>query len=214
MTRLPPAHAERDVAVAATKALARPLFGTWNAGAAAALDRLLAPDYVLHPGDRPDVRGLDAYRAFTAAYRAALPGLHWTVGDDVGSDGRQKQGGSMTVQGLCWLGVRTPHFAETVAFYRDVLGLEQLKDELDAAAFRLGDGTEVHVYGPNDADHDFFGVGPVVGLLVDDFAATRARMVAAGIEFIGAVQQDGTATWNHFRGPDGNVYEIMERTEG
>ena len=117
----------------------------------------------------------------------------------------------MSVKSLCWMGVRTPRFAETVAFYRDVLHLDQMRDEANAASFRLDDGTELHVYGPEDEDHAFFGVGPVVGLLVDDCAGTRARMLDAGIEFIGPVQADAGATWNHFRGPDGNVYELMER---
>jgi catechol 2,3-dioxygenase-like lactoylglutathione lyase family enzyme len=112
---------------------------------------------------------------------------------------------------LVWMGVRTERFQEMVAFYRDVLGLETLKDEPNAAWFRLEDGTEVHVYGSGDEDHDFFGPGPVVGLLVDDFETTREQMLAAGIEFIGPVQQDGDTVWNHFRGPDGNVYEIMSR---
>ena len=117
----------------------------------------------------------------------------------------------MAVESLVWLGVRTPRFAETAAFYRDVLGLEVLWESPGDARFRLADGTEVHVYGPTDEDHAFFGPGPVVGLLVDDFHATRARMVAAGIEFIGPVQRAGTTVWNHFRGPDDNVYEIMSR---
>ena len=117
----------------------------------------------------------------------------------------------MAVRSLVWLGVRTAGFAETAAFYGDVLGLEVLRHEPDDARFRLADGTEVHVYGPGDPDHAFFGPGPVVAFLVDDFAATRERMVAAGIEFIGPVQREGSAMWNHFRGPDGNVYEIMPR---
>ncbi len=49
----------------------------------------------------------------------------------------------------------------------------------------------------------------VVGLWVDDFDETRARMSAAGIQFIGEPQRDGSTAWNHYRGPDGNIYEIM-----
>lgn len=79
----------------------------------------------------------------------------------------------MTFQALCWFGMRTPRFAETVAFYRDVLGLELVRTGPEAARFRLRDGTELHVYGPGDADHDFFGSAPVVGFLVGDVAATR-----------------------------------------
>lgn len=109
------------------------------------------------------------------------------------------------------MGVRTERFQEMVSFYRDVLGLETLKDEPNAAWFCLADGTEVHVDGPGDEDHDFFGPGTVVGLLVDDFESTRKQMLAAGIEFIGPVQRDGEDVWNHFRGPDGNIYEILHR---
>lgn len=117
----------------------------------------------------------------------------------------------MAIRSLVWMGVRTAHFAETVDFYRDVMGLEIVREASAAVWFRLGDGTELHVYGHDDADHDFFGSGPVVGFEVDDFEATRAGMLAAGIAFIGEPQRDGGTVWNHFRGPDGNVYEIMER---
>ncbi len=117
----------------------------------------------------------------------------------------------MAIQSLVWMGVRTPHFRETVAFYRDVMELEIIREAPAAVWFRLGNGTELHVYGLADDDHDFFGPGPVVGFDVADFAATRARMIAAGITFIGDPQRDGGTVWNHFHGPDGNVYEIIER---
>ena len=34
-------------------------------------------------------------------------------------------------------------------------------------------------------------------------------MIDAGIAFIGEPQRDGGSAWNHYRGPDGNVYEII-----
>src|SRR5689334_15594181 len=118
----------------------------------------------------------------------------------------------MAVRSFMWMGVRTKRFAETVAFYRDVLQLPIAHQQDAAVWFRLANGNELHVYGLDDQDHDFFGDGPVVGFEVDDFAATRARMIAAGIVFIGEPQRDDAAVWNHFRGPDGNIYEIMERS--
>jgi catechol 2,3-dioxygenase-like lactoylglutathione lyase family enzyme len=117
----------------------------------------------------------------------------------------------VTARSLAWLGVKTARSAEMAAFYRDVLGLEVLRDEPGDARFRLGDGTEVHVYGDEDDDHAFFGPGPVVAFWVDDFAVTRVRMEEAGIRFIGPVQREGDTVWNHFEGPDGNIYEIMGR---
>jgi catechol 2,3-dioxygenase-like lactoylglutathione lyase family enzyme len=113
------------------------------------------------------------------------------------------------VRSLGFLGVRTEAFAEMTALYLDVLGLQPTLERSGAAWFRADDGTAIHVYAANDPDHDFFGAGPVVGLVVDDFDVTRAAMSAAGIAFIGEPQRDGEQAWNHYRAPDGNVYEII-----
>jgi catechol 2,3-dioxygenase-like lactoylglutathione lyase family enzyme len=113
------------------------------------------------------------------------------------------------VRALGFLGVRTAAFDATVALYRDVLHLDQVHETPGAAWFRTSDGTPIHVYAEGDIDHEFFDSGPVVGLLVDDFDATRAAMVAAGVAFIGEPQRESGSAWNHFRGPDGNVYEII-----
>jgi catechol 2,3-dioxygenase-like lactoylglutathione lyase family enzyme len=93
-------------------------------------------------------------------------------------------------------------------FYRDVLQLEVILERPGATWFRLGDGAEVHVYGPGDEDHDFFGSAPVIGFAVDSFPGVHAAMTAAGIEFIyPEPQRAGGRAWQHFRGPDGNIYE-------
>ena len=110
------------------------------------------------------------------------------------------------------MGVRTERFTETVAFYRDLVQLPVLHVAEAAVHFQLGDGTELHIYRADDPDHQFFGVGPVVGLAVDDVAAARERMEAAGIAFIGEPQEAGGIGWSHFHGPDGNIYEIIGPT--
>ena len=116
----------------------------------------------------------------------------------------------MTVRSLGWLGVRTSKAAAMCAFYRDVLGLEVIRELPGATWFRLADGTEAHVYAEEDEHHGFFGGGPVVGFAVDSFAATRAAMISAGVEFLyPEPQRDGGRAWQHFRAPDGNVYEII-----
>ncbi len=89
--------------------------------------------------------------------------------------------------------------------------VELLSEGENHAWFRLKDGCELHVYGPGDDDHRFFGESPCVGFLVEDFAGARQEMIASGIEFIGDPQTSDEATWNHYTGPDGNVYEIMSR---
>ena len=118
-----------------------------------------------------------------------------------------------TVNGLGFLGVRIDDpswFETTVALYRDTLGLTPFREEPGRLVwFRLGDGTELHVYGPADTDHVVFGDRPCVGLVVDDVDATRARMEAAGIEVLWEAQRDADRAWAHYRGPDGTVYELI-----
>jgi catechol 2,3-dioxygenase-like lactoylglutathione lyase family enzyme len=117
------------------------------------------------------------------------------------------------VHGLAWMGVRTARFAETSAFL-ERLGLTPERSESEMAVFRAGNGDTVEVFGPGDEDHRHFDTGPVVGFLVDDVAAARRELEAAGVEFIGPVERDGGMVWTHLRGPDGNVYELTQRQEG
>jgi catechol 2,3-dioxygenase-like lactoylglutathione lyase family enzyme len=97
----------------------------------------------------------------------------------------------VSILGFTFVGVRTERFAQVRTSYRHVLGMSMIKDEPRAAWFITPAGDEVHVYGPGDADHGFFMQGPVVDLRVDDFAATRAAMLPAGIRFRGEPQADG-----------------------
>jgi len=124
----------------------------------------------------------------------------------------------MTVQRLGFLGVRLSdpdRFAATVALYRDTLGLAVIAEVSGVSTwFRLDDGTELHVYGPLDEDHVSFGATPCVGLAVANVAAVRARMEAAGIEFLWESRDDGRAAWAHYRGPDGAVYELIGPSGG
>jgi catechol 2,3-dioxygenase-like lactoylglutathione lyase family enzyme len=114
------------------------------------------------------------------------------------------------VRGLGWMGVRTAAADAMVGMYRDALGLEVVHEGAGSTWFRTGDGTQIHVYGPTDDDHDFFGSGPVVGLSVERFEPARAALEAAGIEFVyPEPQRAGGIAWQHFRAPDGNVYEII-----
>jgi hypothetical protein len=117
------------------------------------------------------------------------------------------------VHGLGFLGVRiedSARFGAAVSLYRDTLGLVPFREEPERLVwFRLGDGTELHLYGPEDTDHTAFGVRPCVGLVVGDVSATRSRMEAAGIDFLWETQRDDVREWAHYRGPDGAVYELI-----
>ena len=119
----------------------------------------------------------------------------------------------MQVKGLTWLGLRTTQFEEMVKFFRDVMGMQPIRDEAEIAGFELTNGTQVELYRTEEAFHAFFTTGPVVAFWVDDVDAARAAMEAAGIEFIGPIQRAGKTRWNHFRAPDGTVFEILSRAD-
>ncbi|MGH2382543.1 MAG: VOC family protein, partial [Candidatus Limnocylindria bacterium] len=107
------------------------------------------------------------------------------------------------------VGFRTDRFEEMVGLFRDLIGLEVIRDVPGATWFRLGADAELHVYADTDPDHAFFTTGPVVGLRVPDVDATRARLEAAGLELLTEVERTQDAAWCHFRAADGTVLEII-----
>ncbi len=114
----------------------------------------------------------------------------------------------MEVTGITWAGTRTSRFEETVRFFRDVMGIELVGEQSGFASLKMPGGDKFEVFGPDDTDHDFMTTGPVVGFGVPDVDAARAELEGAGVEFIGPTNSDDGYRWAHFRGPDGNVYEI------
>ena len=118
----------------------------------------------------------------------------------------------MDVKDLSWLGVQTAKFDEMVGFFRDVMGLPLAMQEPGFAEFGLPGGDKVEVFGPGGpAAPDPFASGPIVaaGFLVGDIVQARQELIDAGVELIGPlhVMENGYA-WQHFRGPDDNVYEL------
>jgi len=111
----------------------------------------------------------------------------------------------MDVRRLGWVGTRTDRGEELARFYGEVLGLPLVHSEPDFWVFELPDGNHVEVFGPEAPDHDHFTTGPVTGFAVADLPAAVAELRAAGVELLG---KPGP-TWQHFRGPDGNVYELV-----
>jgi predicted enzyme related to lactoylglutathione lyase len=116
----------------------------------------------------------------------------------------------MQILGISWIGIRSERFDEMISFFRR-LGLTPQIEEPDFAMFKLPDGDQIEVFGPADKSHAHFSTGPVAGFLVEDVASARAELEAAGAELIGPVQRGGASVWQHFRGPDGNVYEINQQ---
>jgi predicted enzyme related to lactoylglutathione lyase len=114
----------------------------------------------------------------------------------------------MEVRGVVWAGVRTDRYAETVAFFRDVLGVPLIEVEPGFAWSKLEDSSQFEIFGPPDTEHEHFTTGPVPEFLVDDLPAAAAELEAAGAELLGPIQGTAEQGWLHFRAPDGNVYGL------
>jgi len=100
------------------------------------------------------------------------------------------------------------------AFAIDVLGLRIAgQDDEDFVELATADGSKLELFGSHKAADGpwLFESNPVVaGLLVDDIQSARDELSrAAGVELLGELRvlPDGYA-WQHFRAPDGHVYEL------
>jgi catechol 2,3-dioxygenase-like lactoylglutathione lyase family enzyme len=110
------------------------------------------------------------------------------------------------LKGLVWLGTRTGHFDEMVAFAEQVLGLERKRGEDGLAVFDLPDGSSFEVFDPLHAAGGHPD-GVAGGFLVDDAEATAAELRAADVE-VSELGSAGEFRWAYFRAPDGNLYEV------
>jgi catechol 2,3-dioxygenase-like lactoylglutathione lyase family enzyme len=114
----------------------------------------------------------------------------------------------MHVVGLGWVGTRTDRAPELSKFYEQVLGLPVVYREEEFWVHELPDGHHVEVFGLGYPGKGHLQTGPVVGFEVDDLAGAMEELREAGVEMLGAAGP----TWQHFRGPDGNVYELVQRS--
>ena len=122
-------------------------------------------------------------------------------------------------EGLTWAASCTENFDETVAFFRDVMGLEisrqgtPVNDTQFAryAVIQMPNDVMFELFEPTEAVRKLFG-GPVVSFTVADLDEARHEMEARGIEFVSSLIDDGaTWRWIYFRAPDGNIYLLQER---
>jgi catechol 2,3-dioxygenase-like lactoylglutathione lyase family enzyme len=120
----------------------------------------------------------------------------------------------MKILGLDWVGTRTDRFPETVDFFAQTLGLPVGLRKADFVRLDLPNASCVEVFGSGERDHLYFTTGPVVGFLVEDLAAARHDLVRHRVELLGPMSgEEGSSRWQHFRAPDGYVYEVEENPD-
>lgn len=115
---------------------------------------------------------------------------------------------------IAWVGIRTDAATEMVRLLEEVLHLERDHQEEDFWVLRFPEGGKAEVFGPGSTYNRHFGSAPVVGFLVEDVRASAESLGKAGVEVVHGPDFDEVGNgWVHFRGPDGNLYELTSGTD-
>jgi hypothetical protein len=113
----------------------------------------------------------------------------------------------MRILGLTFAGTASEHRDEMSRFLRDVLGLQPVSvDGVEADLFSLPDGSEFAVASPG-------GMGDTarsIGFLVDNLDDALTVLARAGSQ-VGVTTENAGARYAHFRAPDNQLYELVER---
>jgi predicted enzyme related to lactoylglutathione lyase len=110
-----------------------------------------------------------------------------------------------------WVGIVAEDLEKQRAFYRDVLGLEEVRERDGYVWFRLGEGMlEIAQRTPDRPELQ--GAGTAVGYRVEDVHAAREELISRGAESLTEIQ-GGPKTgslWCYFRDPEGNTFQITQ----
>ncbi|MEV6348142.1 hypothetical protein [Actinoplanes sp. NPDC051851] len=118
----------------------------------------------------------------------------------------------MRVRAISWVGVKTDSYQSMRDFFAGVAGLPLDYERPDFAVFRLPSGDKIEVFGPESSDPpEQFAVEKVVAsLLVENIDEAIATLHRADVELIGPKEGGGAYFWQHFRLPDGKIFELVQ----
>jgi catechol 2,3-dioxygenase-like lactoylglutathione lyase family enzyme len=111
---------------------------------------------------------------------------------------------------IAWVGVRTDRFQPMATYVDEALGLGAIERGPDRSVHAMPEGQLIEVIGPSDREHEHFVTGPVPGFRVGDLRSAAAGIEEAGGELVGSSSLvDDRTGWQHFRAPDGFLYEVV-----
>ncbi|MBA3347050.1 MAG: VOC family protein [Actinobacteria bacterium] len=113
----------------------------------------------------------------------------------------------MRIEGLVFAGIASADAPALAAFFRDALGAECVQEDgYDRIVFPNGTSLAVvppdWVSPPSDTN---------LGFLVDDVVAATDEFRSRGVEPEGTLTTNGELRYQHFRAPDGRVFELIDR---
>jgi hypothetical protein len=120
----------------------------------------------------------------------------------------------ISVQGIGWVGTRTPYFDDTVTFFREVINLPLTIQSSQFAEFTLPGGERLGIVGSKLPKTNFMK-GPMMEFVVADVREARSQLEGAGVQFIGDIHGDPDTgiAWTEFWGPDGYPYGLTSSAQ-
>jgi predicted enzyme related to lactoylglutathione lyase len=123
----------------------------------------------------------------------------------------ESHGAPVKVLGISWAGVKTTEFDRSRDFFARVMGLTISYQKTDFAVLQLPDGDKLEIFGPHgpDPEQQFSNNSVVAGFWVEDFESAREELARGGAELVDEPGgETGGYRWQHFRAPDGKIFEI------
>ena len=118
----------------------------------------------------------------------------------------------MRIEGTDFAVVFVTDYPRAVEFYGGTLGIEQSQEygRIPGGEFETGNLT-LAVLDAAAVGREFAPSGSPIALRVDDVAAARTELEAAGVEFLGETMDSGVCHQAPFKDPDGNVLILHRR---
>ena len=116
------------------------------------------------------------------------------------------------VTGVDFVAIPSVDFEASVAFYGETLALRRsaYNPERGFSEFETGNLT-ISVIDPARMDMEFHATPNAMALHVDDVAAARERLTAAGVTFLGETFDTGVCHMAFFADPSGNALMLHHR---
>jgi predicted enzyme related to lactoylglutathione lyase len=116
------------------------------------------------------------------------------------------------ITGVDFVAIPATDIEESVAFYRDVLGLTERKrwGDMPGVEFQAGNLT-LALMEPTAFGSQFSAHHVPFAFQVDDVEAAKAELQAKGVEFLGETIDSGVCHQALFRDPAGNMLDLHLR---
>lgn len=118
---------------------------------------------------------------------------------------------------LNWMGIQVSNLEESIAFYRDALGLRFEEAGEDYAVLFTVDGFKIELLAGGMRSVEprlWVGVNArMPGFAVIDLPSVAAQLVARGVRFVAPIVTQDWGRSTYFVDPDGNQWELYERGE-